>query len=116
MDIQLLLEDRFANLIGEQIDVAIRVGHLPDSSYVARRLGDMQWLLCASPAYLQRHTTCGTTTAFTTRTRPMLWVPGRFAEVTRSTGSRSMARSSSTMHPRWSVRLKKEWAFARERR
>nr|WP_028885659.1 LysR substrate-binding domain-containing protein [Teredinibacter turnerae] len=54
VDIQLLLEDRFAGLIDEQIDVAIGVGHLPDSSYVARRLGDMQWLLCASPAYLQR--------------------------------------------------------------
>ncbi|WP_026193675.1 substrate binding domain-containing protein [Teredinibacter turnerae] len=57
VDIQLLLEDRFASLIDEQVDVAIRVGHLPDSSYVARRLGDMQWLLCASPVYLQRRGT-----------------------------------------------------------
>ncbi len=51
-----MLEARFASLIDEQIDVAIRVGHLPDSSYVARRLGDMQWLVCAGPAYLER---CG---------------------------------------------------------
>lgn len=52
VEVQLLLEDRFAKLIDEQIDIAIRVGHLPSSSLVARRLGEMTWILCASPDYL----------------------------------------------------------------
>lgn len=52
VEIQLLLEDRFADLIDEQIDVAIRIGHLPNSSLVARRLGEMNWQVCASPKYL----------------------------------------------------------------
>lgn len=55
--IQLLLEDRVVDLINEQVDVAIRVGHLPDSSLVALKLGAMSWVVCASPDYLQRHGT-----------------------------------------------------------
>lgn len=54
IEINLQLEDRFVDLISEQVDVAIRVGHLPDSSLVARPLGEMTWQLCASPKYLQR--------------------------------------------------------------
>ena len=54
VDVQLLLEDRFADLIAEQIDVAIRIGHLPNSSLVARRLGETRWQLSASPDYLAR--------------------------------------------------------------
>lgn len=52
--IQLMLEDRNANLIDEQVDVAIRVGHLPSSSLVARHLGDLSWQIAASPKYLAR--------------------------------------------------------------
>lgn len=52
--IQLMLEDRNANLIDEQVDVAIRVGHLPNSSLVARHLGDLSWQIAASPKYLAR--------------------------------------------------------------
>lgn len=52
--IQLMLEDRNANLIDEQVDVAIRVGHLPNSSFVARHLGDLSWQIAASPKYLAR--------------------------------------------------------------
>lgn len=55
--VQLLLEDRSADLIDEQVDVAIRVGHLPDSAQIARRLGRMTWAVCASPAYLERNGT-----------------------------------------------------------
>jgi DNA-binding transcriptional LysR family regulator len=57
LDINLQLEDRFVDLIDEQVDLAIRIGHLPDSSLVARHLGQLSWQLCASPAYLAR---CGT--------------------------------------------------------
>lgn len=55
--LQLLLEDRFVDLIDEQIDVAIRVGHLPDSSLIALRLGEMTWVVCASPDYLSKNGT-----------------------------------------------------------
>ena len=60
--VQLLLEDRFVDLIDEQIDVAIRVGHLPDSSLIALRLGEMTWVVCASPDYLSKNGTPKTPT------------------------------------------------------
>lgn len=47
-----LLQDRVANLVEDGIDVAIRISHLPDSTLVARRLGDVRRVLVASPAYL----------------------------------------------------------------
>lgn len=53
--VQLLLEDRFVDLINEQIDVTIRAGHLPDSSLIALRLGEMTWIVCASPYYLSKN-------------------------------------------------------------
>jgi DNA-binding transcriptional LysR family regulator len=40
------------NLVDEQVDVAIRIGPLPDSAMVATRLGAVRWVTCASPAYL----------------------------------------------------------------
>jgi DNA-binding transcriptional LysR family regulator len=57
VDLLLQLEDRFVDLSTEQVDIAIRVGHLPDSSLVARKLGELQWQLVASPAYLAKHAT-----------------------------------------------------------
>ncbi len=60
--VQLLLEDRMVNLIDEQIDVAIRVGHLPDSSLIGLRLGEMSWVVCASPEYLKKNGTPKTPT------------------------------------------------------
>ena len=60
--VQLLLEDRLVDLIDEQIDVAIRVGHLPDSSLIALRLGEMTWVVCASPDYISKNGTPKTPT------------------------------------------------------
>lgn len=57
VEMNLQLEDRFVDLVAEQVDVAIRIGHLPDSSLVARRLGELAWQICASPAYIARHGT-----------------------------------------------------------
>ena len=55
--IQLLLASGFSNLVTEGIDVAIRVGHLSDSSLVGVRLGSVARVLVAAPAYLERRGT-----------------------------------------------------------
>jgi DNA-binding transcriptional LysR family regulator len=54
VDIDLLLIDRAVNLIEEDIAVAVRIGRLPDSSLVARSLGEIRMVVCAAPAYLVR--------------------------------------------------------------
>jgi DNA-binding transcriptional LysR family regulator len=51
---EVLLVDRVVNLVEEGIDVAVRLGHLQDSSLVAARLGKVRRVVCASPRYLQR--------------------------------------------------------------
>ena len=52
---RLYLLDRPVNLIDEGIDVALRIAHLADSSFVAIRLGEVRRVIAASPAYLARH-------------------------------------------------------------
>ena len=52
--IQIIADDEKRDLIAERIDVALRVGSLPDSTLVARKLGQTRMLLCAAPAYLAR--------------------------------------------------------------
>lgn len=54
---ELLLVDRVVDLLDEGIDLAIRIGQLPDSSLVALPVGDTRRVVCASPAYLARHGT-----------------------------------------------------------
>ncbi len=54
LSVELYLQDAFVDLIGERIDVAIRLGALKDSSYIARKLHPMRFVVCASPAFLQR--------------------------------------------------------------
>jgi DNA-binding transcriptional LysR family regulator len=51
------LNDRVVDLIGEGVDVAIRIASLSDSSLVSVKLADNQRVLVASPAYLKRHGT-----------------------------------------------------------
>lgn len=50
---RLYLLDRFVNLIDEGIDVALRIGHLADSSMVATRVGEVRRIIAAAPAYLE---------------------------------------------------------------
>ncbi len=54
VDIQLRLGDRNVNLIEEHVDVALRIGALPDSNLVATQVGTVRRVVCASPAYLER--------------------------------------------------------------
>lgn len=55
--VQLTLADRVAEMIGEGVDVAVRIAELPDSSLQARRVGSVARILCASPAYLRERGT-----------------------------------------------------------
>lgn len=54
VEVALQVDDRMVDLIAENIDVAIRVAHLEDSTLVARRLGENPRVMVAAPAYLQR--------------------------------------------------------------
>lgn len=54
IDIRLRLGDRNVNLIEEHVDVALRIGTLPDSSLVATQVGAIRRVVCASPDYLHR--------------------------------------------------------------
>lgn len=57
VEVHLDLTSRLSELVGEGVDVAIRLGPLPDSALVAVPLGEMQRILCAAPAYLERRGT-----------------------------------------------------------
>ncbi|MGA2128779.1 MAG: LysR family transcriptional regulator [Xanthobacteraceae bacterium] len=57
VDIRLLLTDRVISLVEEGIDLAVRIGELPDSSLVARRVGEVRSVVCASRHYLKRRGT-----------------------------------------------------------
>ena len=50
---ELRLEDRMINLVEEGVDLAVRIGHLADSSLVARHIGEMRRIIAASPGYLK---------------------------------------------------------------
>jgi DNA-binding transcriptional LysR family regulator len=50
---ELRLEDRMISLVEDGIDLAVRIGHLADSSLVARHVGEMRRITVASPAYLK---------------------------------------------------------------
>lgn len=55
VSVELLLLDRVVNLLEEGVDLAVRIGHLPDSSLVALRVGAARQVICASPRYLAEH-------------------------------------------------------------
>ncbi|MBP2302724.1 LysR family transcriptional regulator [Azospirillum picis] len=50
-----LFIDRPVNIVEEGIDVAIRIGHLPDSGFTAVKVGTVRRVVCGSPAYFERH-------------------------------------------------------------
>jgi len=52
IDIRLILIDRIVSLPEDHVDVALRVGVLPDSRLIALRVGSVRRVTCASPAYL----------------------------------------------------------------
>ena len=55
INLRLQLVDRIVNIADEHIDAALRIAHLPDSRLIARTLGSIRVVVCASPAYLKAH-------------------------------------------------------------
>ena len=55
VNVRVVLADHVIDLVENHIDVAVRIGRLPDSGLVATRVGDIHWVICASPAYLEAH-------------------------------------------------------------
>jgi DNA-binding transcriptional LysR family regulator len=54
LSIDLRLDERHVNLVDERFDLAIRIGALPDSPLIVRKLAPSRLVLCAAPSYLQR--------------------------------------------------------------
>ena len=52
ISLRLALTDRIVSMVDENIDVAVRIGALPDSTMIATRVGSIRIVVCASPAYL----------------------------------------------------------------
>lgn len=55
LNVRLLLLDRVVDMVHEQMDIAVRIGHLPDSSLVARKVGEVRSVLCASPSFIEKY-------------------------------------------------------------
>lgn len=55
INVRLTLADYFIDLIENRVDLAVRIADLPDSGLMARRLGTVRWVVCASPSYLAGH-------------------------------------------------------------
>lgn len=55
ISVRLLLLDRNMHLVEDQVDMAVRIGELPDSSMIATRVGSMRTVVCATPKLLHRH-------------------------------------------------------------
>lgn len=57
IDVRMMLADRRLNMIEEHIDIGLRVGELNDFSLVAKKVGAVRRVVCASPSYLTRRGT-----------------------------------------------------------
>lgn len=57
VNVEVQLGDRYVDLVDAGVDVAIRIGRLEDPGLVTRRLAPCRMVMCASPAYLERHGT-----------------------------------------------------------
>jgi DNA-binding transcriptional LysR family regulator len=57
INVRLVLADRNVHLIDDDIDMAVRIGALPDSGMVATRVGFMRRVVCGSPAFFASHGT-----------------------------------------------------------
>ena len=52
VEVEARSNDRPADLVGEGVDLAVRIGHLPDSSLIATKISQTRFVMCGSPEYL----------------------------------------------------------------
>lgn len=57
IEMVLTASDRLTDLVTEGVDCVIRLGELTDSSFISRRMGDLQMVTCAAPSYLEKYGT-----------------------------------------------------------
>jgi DNA-binding transcriptional LysR family regulator len=57
INVRLLLDDRYLSLFDDHIDMAVRLGNLPDSDLIATRIGSMRMIVCGTPELLSGHGT-----------------------------------------------------------
>ena len=57
IDVRMVLADQLLNLLEHHVDLALRIGALPDSSLIAVQLGAIRRVVCGSPAYFAAHGT-----------------------------------------------------------
>ncbi len=55
INVELELTERVVDLVDENIDIAIRSGRLPDSTLISKHLMPNNFIVCASPSYLEKH-------------------------------------------------------------
>src|SRR5712691_4844511 len=77
VQVELIIEDRDFDLVKEGIDISVRPGPPADAPAVARKLGDFERVVCASPDYLARHGTPRTPDDLTQHRCILLTLPGR---------------------------------------
>ena len=80
VQLDFVLSDAHSDLIADGVDLALRAGELPDSSLVARKLGDASRVLAASPAYLAQRGTPATLADLAGHDCILQGRPGRNAE------------------------------------
>ena len=57
ISVELMVSERFVDLIAEGYDVAVWVGEVPDSSLITRQLAPCRMVVCGAPSYFERHGT-----------------------------------------------------------
>ncbi len=100
VSVRLVLSDSNIDIIETHVDIAVRVGQLPDSELVARQVGHIHWVLVASPDYIARRgepavpedLTCHDCIAFEGLQTRRVW----------RVGAEALVRSV-TIRPRYSV-------------
>jgi len=55
VDVRLVLGDRALNLLDDHVDLALRIGNLPDSEHIARQIGVVRLVTCASAGHVKKH-------------------------------------------------------------
>lgn len=55
VSVEYLMTDTVVNLVDERIDLAIRFGHLDDSKFISKSLGKLEYVICGSPRYFEKH-------------------------------------------------------------